>query len=374
MNENVSEINATEVTERDNLAVVGIVERMEDIPNKDRIALCHIKDCGYTFITEKIHSAGDPVVYVKYDSIVPDNELFAFMKETKFRVKAKSFTERDEDDVVIKKIYSQGIVLSIQKVIDFLLAQNTTQYEQLAENAGALEGQDVTEILGVKKYIPPVSNGGGGMGVMASKGDFPTYLCSKTDETSLASKIKALEEIQGMQVVITQKIEGSSLTCLWDEERDELMVCSRNNQIGYHETNKFWQAVKKRNVEEICKNNRDLIFQGELYGESIQKNHLAIKGVDFAVFNIVRKSSRELIAYDEMICIANKLQIPLVETIKKIESFDWSFNDLQEFADIQKYQSGYPAEGIVIRPKNSFYSNYLKGPWSSKVINRNYSL
>ena len=116
----MNEIDAAEITERDNLAVVARIERLEPIPGKDRIELVHLKEVGFTFICEKIHQVGDLVVYVKYDSIVPNNELFVWMQDSKFRVKAKGFTERDEEGNIVNKIYSQGIVLPLQKVVDFL--------------------------------------------------------------------------------------------------------------------------------------------------------------------------------------------------------------------------------------------------------------
>lgn len=361
----MNEIDATEVTERDNLAVVARVERLEAIPNKDRIELVHLKDCGYTFICEKIHNVGDLVVYVKYDTIVPNNELFSFMSETKFRVKAKGFTERDEDDVIIKKIYSQGIILPIQKVSNFVYGDGSIFDE----------GEDLTSTLGVKKYIAPVSNKGqNGLGVMASRGDFPTSIVSKTDETNLASKIRALEEIKGKRVYITLKYEGSSLTTMWDLDRDELMVCSRNNQIGYHETNKFWKACIKRNMEHTCKRNPEYVFQEECYGVGIQKNKLGIEDVDLAVFNVSRRVDRTRLSFDEMTILLDELQLPMVKCIMVIDDFQMTFDELQELSDAQRYDNGELAEGIVIRPCEPFISRYSKDDWSYKVISREYKL
>jgi hypothetical protein len=72
--------------------------------------------------------------------------------------------------------------------------------------------------------------------------------------------------------------------------------------------------------------------------------------------------------------IAEMYNIPLVPLVMEIKSFDMSFNELQELADVQKYDSGEDGEGIVIRPTEPFYSNVLKEDWSVKVINRNYHL
>jgi RNA ligase (TIGR02306 family) len=373
----MNEIDATEVVDRDNLAVIGQIERLEAIPFKDRIELVYLKDCGYTFIAEKGHEIDDFVVYVKYDTVVPNNQLFAFMSESKFRVKSKAFTEKDEFDNVIKKIYSQGIIISFDKFKHYVNTE-TTFWDDL-EDVGFEEsfhqwsvGSDVTKLLGITKYIPPVRNSGTSFGNMQAKGDFPTHLLSKTDEPNLASRMRALQEIQGMSVYITTKIEGSSITFGHNEE-DEFFVCSRNNMLKEND-NKFWQAIEKNNIKEKLKFMPNIICQAELYGIGIQKNKLGIPDVDLAVFNMVDRDSRRRLGYDEMLVLAEMYMIPLVPFNCIIDSFDWDFDKLQEYSDITKYENGVVAEGIVIRPIVPFYSNALKDIWSVKVINREYKL
>jgi RNA ligase (TIGR02306 family) len=370
-----NEIEATEVTERDNLSVVYRVERLEPIAGKDLIELVHLKDCGYTAVCQKGHQVGDLVVFTKYDTIVPDNELFGFMKESKFRVKAKAFTIKNEYDTVIGKIYSQGIVLPVQTVIDFLNTQDFITKDGENPNCkicGFLEGADITDYLQVKKYIPPVS--GPGMGNMQSKGDFPTHLLSKTDEMNLASKMRVLERLHGLDVYITLKIEGSSLSVVPVD--GEIQVCSRNNILVDVPTNKFIQAVDRYNLREKIKDWVAAGIQAECFGPGIQKNKLGVEAVDMAVFNVIDilTGDRRPYGLNDMIGICKELEIPMVPVIAIIENFDWTFDQLQEFADVQKYANGELAEGIVIRPVDATWSNVLGGWLSAKVINRDYKL
>jgi RNA ligase (TIGR02306 family) len=382
----MTEIEATEVIDRENLAVIGQVERLEAIPFKDRIELVFLKDCGFTFICEKGHQVDDFVVYVKYDTIVPNNELFGFLSESKFRVKAKAFTEKDEFDNVIKKIYSQGIVISFDKFKRYVDTE-TPFWDDLEDGfEGSVWtwklGDDVTKLLGIKKYIATVKSSGTSFGNMQAKGDFPTHLLSKTDEPNLASRMRALQEIQGMSVYITTKIEGASITFGHNEE-DEFFVCSRNNMLKEND-NKFWQAIEKNDLKEKLKVIPNIICQAELYGIGIQNNKLGIPDVDLAVFTMVDRETRRRLSFDEMFIIAERYEIPLVSLNCIINSFDWSFEKLQEYADIMKYEQpkeshmgclgGKDAEGIVIRPMEPFFSNVLKDIWSVKVINRNYKL
>jgi len=377
MNEILNEVECCEVTDRLELAVVKRVKSLEPIPNKDRIELVHLEDCGFTFICEKGHQVGDLVVYVKYDSVLPKIELFNFMADFKYRVKAKSFTEKDDDGVVVKKIYSQGIILPLHLVERFVVSKCASEgFMDIQETASKfIEGSDLTETLGVTKYIPPVMTGAGsGFGEMRCKGTFPTHILSKTDETTLASKTRALEEIRGKAVYITLKIEGSSGTSYIDDTTGELIVCSRNNMVSETETCKFWIAARKHKLSEKLFEEPWLALQWELAGPGIEKNKLGLSEPTLFIFNMIAKGDRRRLSWDEMNDIADIYKLPLVPLVMKIDSFDMSFDDLQYIADYQTYKNGEAAEGIVIRPAEPFYSNVLKEDWSVKVINRNYKL
>ena len=372
MEETLTDIDATEIVDRDCLAMVGRVKHLTPIEGKDRVELMTIQESGFSFVCEKIHKVGDLVVYVKYDTVVPDNELFAFMAATKFRVKAKCFTHKDSDDNVVGKTYSQGIVLPIIKTANFL-------YSTLGLDDVYKEGKDLTESLGVRKYIPPVSSGAGSsFGNMLKKGDFPTHLLSKSDEDNLASRTRALEELDGKSVYVTLKSEGSSLSCFLDPETLELNVCTRNNNLKEVEGSKFWEAVNKYNLKEKLKKYPNFAIQAELVGPKIQANHHTLTEVDMHVFNIIDiANDRRRLSYNEMIPIINDLGLTMVKLVRQYFNFTYtedSFNELQEFADKCLYDNGTLAEGIVIRPYEPFVSQKLRTIWSGKIINRNYKL
>jgi ATP-dependent RNA circularization protein (DNA/RNA ligase family) len=144
--------------------------------------------------------------------------------------------------------------------------------------------------------------------------------------------------------------------------------------IADAETNKFWIAARKYNLAEKLKEYPTLILQGELYGQGIQKNKLGIEGVDLAVFNIEDREHRRRLGLTEMLGLATILNLNLVPIICIIEDFNWTFDDLQKYADCQKYANGEAAEGIVIRPAEPFMSAILRDWFSVKVINREYHL
>lgn len=394
----MNEIEATEELDRMNLVVVGIVEKLSPIEGKDFVELVSIKDIGYTFVCEKIHKIGDKIVWIKYDTIVPNNELFSFMSESKFRVKAKAFTHRDEDDNVVGKTYSQGIVLPFNKVINFTAKRdcNDSIIDKEFQSQLWQEGDDLTTFLEVKKYIPPTV-GGNSLGIIQSKGDFPTHLLSKTDETNLSSRIKSLFELEGKSVFFTTKSEGSSLTVYIDPEEKELNVCSRNNILKEVEGSKFWQAVNKYNLKETLQQYPNIALQAEICGPKIQNNHFGLQELELHVFNCIDiADNRRRLNYDETVEIVKNLNMKMVTVVYKTDNFKfvdgdfpndifnpltdvnedtvWTFDRLQRFTDAQKYPNGNIAEGIVIRPCEPFVSSNLRTIWSGKIIGRDYKL
>lgn len=373
--EELNEIEANEVSDRLELAVVKRVKALEPILGKDRVELVLLEDCGYTVVCEKIHTVGDLVVFIKYDTVVPKTPLFAFMESFKYRVKPKSFTIKDGEEVV-GKIYSQGIVLPLKEVLTSMILETVGDLggmDYYLNPDNYVEGQDLTTELGVTKYIPPVMTGAGsGFGEMRSKGDFPTHIVSKTDELNLASKTRLLEELQGQDIYITLKIEGSSATNFLDDATGELIVCSRNNMISDAETNKFWIAARKYDLANQLLKYPHLVLQSELYGEGIQKNKLGISGVDQMTFNIKTKVDKTPLGLYDMEEVAAEMNLKLVPLVCVIHNFRGTFDDLQKIADAQVYDNGVPAEGIVVRPVVPFFSRYMREWFSVKVISREY--
>ena len=368
----INDIDATEEVDRKELATVVIIKELNPIPNKDRIELVVFEDFGYTCIAEKgIHKIGDNAIFIREGSIVPDIEIFDWMANFKFRVKPKSFTIRDDEDFVVDKIYSQGILMPFYIIEQHFEKEANKKYEGTTTYCHIdlfwEQGKDVTDILGIKKYIPPPQKGEG-MGNMLQKGDFPTHLVSKTDEDRLANKMRSLEELDGLEVIARVKMEGSSITLY--KEDGELEVCSRNTILKEVEGNKFWIAANRYNLKETMP--EDIIIQGELMGPGIQKNKLGLTEVDFYVFNVYDKNTRELWSDGSVIAICEELGLKICPEVCWWEKFVLEFDTLQKLADTLKYENGVDAEGMVIRPVHHFISKVWRKNWSAKVLNRNY--
>ena len=350
--EDISDIEAEEIVDRKNLAVIGKVISLEPMAGKDRIVFARIE--GWTTVVLKEDfNVGDLVLVCRYDSLLPDNlPMFEFMRNSKFRVKPKKFNTDSGP------VYSQAIAVPLSAVKAHL--------GDLSFN----DGDDLTDALGITKYIPKQSGGGSAFGKMRRMGYFPSDIVSKTDETNACSKVKVLDEIKDCPYYISMKCDGSSLTALIKD--DKFLVCSRNNVLAEEEDNTFWQVAKKYNLKNILEANPNIIIQGELCGPKIQGNKMGLKEPDLFVFNVIDKENRQLLPHYEAVEFCKNNGLQFVPMVSWGDRFDYTIDQLIGIAANLKYPNGNRAEGIVVRTIEPGYSSCLKGRLSFKVINPEY--
>ena len=91
----------------------------------------------------------------------------------------------------------------------------------LPADAPTGEGTDVTDLLDVVKWEPPLPVGMGGK----VKGSFPGFI-PKTDETRIQVLEGVLSRHRGKTFYLTEKLDGTSFTVFLRE--GEFGICSRN--------------------------------------------------------------------------------------------------------------------------------------------------
>jgi RNA ligase (TIGR02306 family) len=332
------------------LASIEIIKSIKNHENADSLEIAEV--LGWQTVVKKgIHKEGDKVVFITIDTIVPRREWSEFLVDQKNPdkpIRLKNIKLRGE--------YSSGLVIPI---IEFPL-----QFESLDV------GDDVTEILGIQKYIKEIPANLSG----ETLGDFPTNIISKTDEDNGLNDPNLVEKVFNHEshITITQKLDGSSITLI--VENGELtQVCTRNLSKKETENNTFWKAARKLTIPQDWTGT----IQGELCGNGIQRNQLKLEDVKIFVFQI--SQDKKYMTYEDMknFC-ESSLHCDVVPLVSKLEVAAtvklWTnpLQKLQELADTQKYSSGLEGEGIVVRP-----SSYPKGyssrrPLGFKLINRNY--
>ena len=235
-------------------------------------------------------------------------------------------------------------------------------------SASYSESDDVTELTGIRKYEKPLSPNLVGV----AKGAFPSWM-PRTDEPNLRSFPAALDEFTGRECVITQKVDGTSAT--YYLRAGEFGVCSRNLELLDDPSSMFWRLAREHRLREaLATLGGDFALQGEVHGEGVQGNHLGVKGVTFAAFNLFDIAPHAYANHKVLTEFCQATGVPMVRQIWRGE-FRFTLPELVELAGTQNYVPDRPAEGIVIRPVEEARSLVLEsGRLSAKVISERYAL
>ena len=111
------------------LVSIQEIKDIKPIENADKIEV--VKVLGWNVVVKKDEfKIGDKIVYAEIDSLFPEKEEFEFLRDRHFRIRT----------IRLRGQVSQGICFPM----DILPEGN---YEI---------GDDVTKILGVTKYEPPI--------------------------------------------------------------------------------------------------------------------------------------------------------------------------------------------------------------------------
>lgn len=322
------------------LASLEIVKEVFAHPNADRVEF--VKVGGYDCIVPiGKYKIGDMVVLIQPDSILPDPTLIGcewaepYRKRSK-RVRALKF--RGE--------FSFGIVESI----DIIPIPVTL-----------IEGLDLTEILGITKYIEPIPQD------MSAKSTLP-YGMGKTDEERFQNL--DMEQYYGEVVDVTLKIDGQSASYYYKD--GEFGVCSRSLVFKEGVTNNYAAHVERYDIQtklkKYCeKHGVNLALRGESYGQGIQGHKVnphAKLGKGFALFSVF---NMDTLKYENKgsqhyyVNVGKELEIPVVPMIEQDVVLTPQL--IQKYAkDLKKLPNIGNFEGVVIKLKNRTF----------KIINLHY--
>jgi hypothetical protein len=230
---------------------------------------------------------------------------------------------------------SQGLILPMS-VVEY----TNVQFEV---------GMDVTNLLGVTKYEPPVPADLAGK----VKGLFPSFIW-KTDEErvqNLASEYELYKtkNKDGMKFYVTEKLDGSSATYYFKD--GVFGVCSRNLELLETEGNTFWKVARDLKLEEwlgTLENN--ICLQGELVGEGIQGNPYKIKGQTVRFFNAFNIDTQEYLGLTEFVTLVNGMKLETVPVLDTNFTLPETIEQMLKVAEDKSILNpSFDREGIVIR-------------------------
>src|SRR5690606_2744624 len=133
--------------------------------------------------------------------------------------------------------------------------------------------------------------------------------------------------------------------------------CSRNLELKLDVSNKYTETVKKLDIESkmlnwVLKNNTDLVIQGELIGEGVQKNRYNIIGNDIYLFTVQNRKHKRL-----PISIINELGLKTVPILETGVTLNSDHNSILKYAEGKAVlNSNTEREGVVIRAMDDSFS------------------
>lgn len=317
------------------------------IPNADAIELAQVM--GWEAVVKKgEYKIGDICVYFEVDSFLPIEERYEFLRKSSYRKNEYLGEGFRIKTMRLRGVLSQGLVMPI------------SAFPELPTNLNI--GDDVTEILGVRKWMLPEVEGSAGIAIGSKPFGIPT-----TDELRLQSMLILREKLLGKPYYISTKMDGTSMTVYHKD--GEVGVCGRNDEYKDTEECGYWRCAHLYNLPEKLKTyGKNIAIQGELCGHGIQKNKLRLLQPKFFVFDIFDLNTHKYLSFYEMKSIVNDLGLDMVPIEEIGDSFNYTVKELLEKAK-GKYESGIDKEGIVVRPIIPEYCVEAKNRLSFKVLN-----
>lgn len=370
------------------LASVQKIKAIKPIEGADKIEIVQV--LNWDCVAKKgEYQVGDAVIYFEIDSLLPDIPMLEWLKGSSWSQKLNKYkisTHKFRGQI------SQGLVMPITQLGELLEQIKPENYNCLPswmymengfniedwidlDGKFTLEGVDLTEILNIEKYEPPVYNGPLGETISHE------WYVPKTDEERIqVCADNVLPEYIGKtDWYASVKLDGTSCTVGLFE--DAFLIGGRNQ--WYKGENMYTTTVKK--YGDIEKHLRDyqkltgkyIVFQGELCGPGIQSNRLGLKEKEWYIFNVFISDTGKMDSYEKVdllrmlnFCDDFGLNhVPIIENDYKFSFDGYSNNDeivngLLSYVDNIKYRTYFEdaspsqiAEGIVVR-KNDMTNSF----------------
>ena len=354
------------------LATIREVSNIFPIEGADRIEVAQVD--GWQCVVQKGEFAvGQQIVYVEVDSIMPEKPEYEFLRQRKFRVRT----------IKLRGQVSQGLVLPLSV---------------LPSGKRYALGDDVTDVLGIKKYDPQAAQEEKLLkSQQPQHGKFYTYMMRfkwfrklfgktkqqkavfpswivKTDEERIqnCTAMFQREKAAGTLFTATEKIDGQSGTFYLEKtgaRKYRFGVCSRNIGLGKPDGSSYWTVAQNLELEKVLraligKADR-IVLQGEITGPGIQKNKYDLKEYDFHAFNLIYPNRK--VTTQEMTEMLKPFGIKTVPIVAENVPLTGEIADMVEFSKGKSVVNPkIKREGVVMR-------NYDRDI-SFKIINPDFLL
>jgi hypothetical protein len=364
------------------LASIRVVKELLPIKGADLIEVAVVD--GWQCVVKKGEfKAGDMGVYFEIDSFLPIRDEFEFLRKSCFKKMGEKEGLRLRT-IKLRGTISQGLILpmSIMESFDII----GKHYEL---------GQDVTKLLEVEKYDPPIPAQLQGQ----IRGNFPSFI-KKTDQERIqnvfdkysrkfidnndviieqldkekyAGRIQELldtreeNEIRTMDFEATLKLDGTSCTYYvadplkfnvkdLDEPTDAFFGhCSRNLESKEGDSTPWKIArdskIKDAMIQFFRETGRSFAIQGELMGPGIQGNRENLTAPAFYLFDIWDIDNQTYVTPEQRDYMCEYIgvnHVPVLDTKMRVFEKFTSIKEILDFAEGKSINSEI-REGIVFK-------------------------
>lgn len=332
------------------LATIRKIDAIGPIEGADAIEVATVG--GWKVVIKKGEFAvGDLAVYFEIDSWMPV-ELAPFLSKGKEPREFEGIKGERLRTVKLRGQISQGLLLPIEPTCANIVSE-------------LFEGLDVSFPLNIVKWEKAVPAQLAGL----VKGNFPTQI-PKTDQERVQNLTKEIEAAQGSVYEVTEKLEGSSMTCYLID--GEFGVCSRNLDLKRDEKNAFWQAAIREDIEAKMRDtgpDAQFAIQGELIGPGIQGNIYKLMFIEFRVFDVYNILSGEYLTPVFRKALIERMglkHVPVLESNFKLETDVEGLIAKAEGKSVMGDITGPEREGLVFKQ--------VDGGMTFKAISNKYLL
>jgi len=311
------------------LATIQIISDVQPIEGADRIALASV--LGWKVVIKKGEfNPGDSAVYCEVDSFLPVKPEFEFLRKSSYKKMSDGTEGFRLKTIKLRGVISQGLLLPVSSL---------PGYPEVPQ-----PGTDVTDILGIVKYEPPIPAQLAG----EVKGPFPGFI-SKTDEERIQNLIDSLPNYKDSLFYVTEKVDGTSITIYLKD--GQFGICSRNLELVENPENTYWRIVRELDIEnKLRKLGRNIALQGELIGEGIQKNIYKLHGQTIKFFDAFDIDKYEYFDFSSFIKIIGDFGLATVPVIDNAFQLPETVDEILNLANGKSVLN--PAanrEGLVFR-------------------------
>lgn len=303
---------------------IGPVEKH---PNADTLSITKIHGGYPVCFRTGAFVEGDLAIYVPVDAVAPDLPEWEFLGPglRNHRIRAKK----------LRGVFSMGLLTPASK--------------------DAVEGQDVAEMMGFRRYEDVVDEMNQYKGTSTSDGlqvPAPALRCMPgvydiEGFRKYGLTIFAADE----EVIVTEKIHGQNARFVHDGSK--LYVGTRTRWVVTDpETNTWAKAAERYDLATKLGKYPGLVFFGETYGNNSDMPYDVVRfktGDALAIFDVFDSVTGKWLNSAEVGNLCNELGLPIVPVLAK-GRFDELVHGLPAMAEGSSTLASHVREGWVIKP------------------------